>query len=453
MNKGKGYLILKFVPPEKKEEVSKFLANYVSHRNNGRKIENIKDLLSKTPLILKKGIEKEKAQIFINKLASFSAEAIFIPFEEFHTENKNNLQKEKKEVDNSSSTQETFSLQRSQKFLDEFFPRSEPLKVPVCKRFKEKFLEEIYRVNKEFWLILSLVTITALMNFLLDAKQLFLSLYFLPTIFSAYYFGRRHAVMTAFCSIVLVVFFLFVLPYSFHIVSIWSLGFKSMRELVFWGGTLLISAYAVGTLYEKHQDKIKELRKTYQGLIHILRHFISKDEYTENHCYRVAVYAVKIAQYLGLPEERIEDLRAAALLHDIGKLKITREILYKAAKLSEEEYQEIKKHVTSAAEILDPLKGSLGRIIPIILTHHERCDGQGYLGLDCKEVPLEAKILAVADVYDALVSDRPYRKGLPPFEAKEIIVQGAGKHFDPAVVKAFVKAFNNGEMEVPRIVV
>ncbi|WP_052299018.1 HD-GYP domain-containing protein [Thermodesulfatator indicus] len=201
------------------------------------------------------------------------------------------------------------------------------------------------------------------------------------------------------------------------------------------------------------KKKIKELQKTYHGIILILRHFLSKDEYTENHCYRVSVFATKIAQYMGLSDDRIEDLRSAALIHDIGKLKISREILYKAAKLTQKEFEHMKKHVTSATDILDPIKGSLGRVIPIVLAHHEKYDGTGYLGLEGRQIPIEAKILAVADVYDALISDRPYRKGLPPFEAKEIIVKGAGKHFDPEVVKAFVKAFEHGEMDLPNIMI
>ncbi len=289
------------------------------------------------------------------------------------------------------------------------------------------------------------------MNYLVDSRKLLLSFYSLPTVFSAYYFGKRHAVFTALASIILVILVFYYLPQSFQEEPYLNLN-SNWREFIVWGGILIITAYAMGTLYDRYREKIKELQKTYHGILVILRHFISKDQYTENHCYRVSIYAVKIAQYLGLPEDRIENLRAAALLHDLGKLKISREILYKAAKLTQEEFNEMKKHVTAGTDLLEPISGTFGRIIPIILAHHEKCDGSGYLGLDCKDIPLEARILAVADVYDALVSDRPYRKGLSPFEAKEIIVKGAGKHFDPAVVKAFLKAFEQGEMEVPNII-
>ncbi len=144
----------------------------------------------------------------------------------------------------------------------------------------------------------------------------------------------------------------------------------------------------------------------------------------------------------------MEDVRAAALLHDIGKLEISRNILYKAAKLTEQEFEEMKKHPERGAVFLSPVGGTLRRVIPIILRHHEKIDGTGYFGNKGDEIPLEARIITVADYYDALISDRPYRKALPPWEVKEAIIKGAGKEFDPRVVSAFVKAYDNGELDI-----
>jgi HD-GYP domain-containing protein (c-di-GMP phosphodiesterase class II) len=208
----------------------------------------------------------------------------------------------------------------------------------------------------------------------------------------------------------------------------------------------------MGSLYDRDKQKMEELRQSYQGILVILRSFISNDEYTENHCYRVSIYAVKIASYLGFSMERIEDIRSAAFLHDIGKLEISRNLLYKAARLNEEEYKEIKQHVAKSEEILNPLQGPLGRILPIILAHHEKVDGSGYNKVPGEKIPLEARVLAVADVYDSLTSDRPYRKAMSPFDAKEIIEKGSGTEFDPKVVKAFLKAFAKGELEIPNVV-
>lgn len=196
-----------------------------------------------------------------------------------------------------------------------------------------------------------------------------------------------------------------------------------------------------------------ELRDTYNGLLLILRHFISKDKYTENHSYRVSIYAAKIAAYLNLGSGRIEDVRAAALLHDIGKLDVSRDLLYKAAQLTREELEEVQRHVEKGVRMLEPVGGSLRRVIPIILAHHDKFDGSGYHPTRGEEIPLEARIISVADVYDSLTSDRPYRKAMAPSDVKEMIVKGAGSEFDPKVVEAFLVAFRKGEMDVPALIV
>jgi putative nucleotidyltransferase with HDIG domain len=204
----------------------------------------------------------------------------------------------------------------------------------------------------------------------------------------------------------------------------------------------------MGTLYEHKTGQVQELRSTYHGVLMILRHFISKDEFTANHSYRVSVYATRLAAALNLSANRIEDIRAAALLHDIGKLHISRGLLYKAARLTSEEYQEVKEHVARGIEILQPVGGSLRRIIPIILAHHDKFDGTGYNPTCGENIPLEARIIAVADVYDSLTSDRPYRKGMLPMEARQIILNGSGTEFDPQVVAAFDAAFRRHELEI-----
>ncbi len=220
-----------------------------------------------------------------------------------------------------------------------------------------------------------------------------------------------------------------------------------------WGGTLIVTAYLMGTLYEAKDEQLRELRETYYGILMILRHFISKDKYTEHHSYRVSVYATKIAAQLELSPERIEDVRASALLHDIGKLDINRQILYKAARLTEAEFTEMQTHVEKGISMLEPVGGSLRRILPIILSHHDKYDGSGFHPTHGEDIPLEARIIAVADVFDSLTSDRPYRRVMSPFEVREILTQGAGTEFDPKVVEGFLAAFKKGEMEVPALLV
>jgi len=315
-----------------------------------------------------------------------------------------------------------------------------------------RVFDRLAEVNKELWLVLSLLAIAALMNYLITGHRMLLGLYTLPTLFSAYFYGRRHATLTAFASVFLVGL---LAHFNTRIFSnAVDLQFVQGRwyDITAWAGILVVTAYAMGTLHENSRKRLEELRETYHGVLHILRQFVSKDKYTENHSYRVSIYATRIAAYLRLSPERIEDVRAASLLHDIGKLDTSRQLLYKAARLSQDEFVEMKKHVEKSASMLEPAGGALRRIIPIILAHHDKFDGSGYHDKTAEEIPLEARIIAVADVYDSLTSDRPYRKAMSPFEAKAIIARGSGSEFDPRVVKAFLAAFSKGELEIPEVI-
>ena len=314
-------------------------------------------------------------------------------------------------------------------------------------------LGRVEEVNKELWVLLSLFAICLLLNMVVDGQRMVLSFYTLPTLGSAYYYGRRHATLTALGSVLLVVIMTWYNPVLFAATLNASFGATRWLDITVWGGVLIVTGYSMGTLYEHKTAQIDELRETYHGVLLILRHFIAKDTYTENHSYRVSVYAATIAMSLNLPHERVEDVRAAALLHDIGKLDVSRDLLYKAARLTKNEYEQMQQHVPKGVKLLEPVGGSLRRVIPIVLAHHDKFDGTGYHSTSGDAIPLEARILSVADVYDSLTSDRPYRKAMSPFEAKDIIVKGAGTDFDPQVVGAFTDAFRRGGLEVPAVVV
>ena len=311
--------------------------------------------------------------------------------------------------------------------------------------------DQLERVNKELWLVFSLFVIVGLLNLVVSSQRMVLAFYTLPTIISAYLYGRRHATLTALASVMLVVLLSRINPTAFGEAG--GMLASQWLDITVWGGTLIVTAYLMGTLYEHKDRQVLELRETYHGILLILRHFISKDKYTENHSYRVSVYAAQIAGNLGLDAERIEDVRAAALLHDIGKLDVSRSILYKAARLTEDEFREMQQHVDKGISLLEPVGGSLRRILPIILAHHDKFDGSGYNPTTGEQIPLAARIISVADVYDSLTSDRPYRKAMSPFEVREILVKGAGKEFDPNVVEAFLSAFRKGDMEVPAVLI
>jgi diguanylate cyclase (GGDEF)-like protein/PAS domain S-box-containing protein len=163
-----------------------------------------------------------------------------------------------------------------------------------------------------------------------------------------------------------------------------------------------------------------------------------KDHYTGEHVEKTVKVAVQIASALQLPEEEIERIRQAAILHDLGKIGISDKVLCKKGKLTAKEFEVIKKHTQIGVDIIRPIQ-VLQSLIPLILYHHERWDGRGYPhGLKGEDIPLGARVVALADVYQALISDRPYRKAYPKEEVIKIIQEGAGSQFDPRIVDVFL---------------
>jgi putative nucleotidyltransferase with HDIG domain len=183
----------------------------------------------------------------------------------------------------------------------------------------------------------------------------------------------------------------------------------------------------------------EDLQATFQQTIQSLARTIDKmDRYTAGHSERVARYAVNLARWLGLDEAQIEIVRHSALMHDIGKIGCVMN-LNKAGKLTQSEYEVFKRHPAYGREILDPIK-FLGPVIPGVHLHHERWDGRGYpLGLAGKDIPLIARIISVADTYDAMTSDRAYRRALPHEVTVSEIERCSGTQFDPDIARTFTE--------------
>lgn len=191
------------------------------------------------------------------------------------------------------------------------------------------------------------------------------------------------------------------------------------------------------TVHEKGRSREVSLvlRPAIEALVHALE---AKDEYSEGHSRRVAQLAVALGQHVGLPPEEVDNLHLAALLHDVGNIGLREGILSKPDRLTLEEYDHVKTHIGIAARILEPIEG-LKPLIPIICHHHERYDGLGYPdSLRSEKIPLGARILALADVYDALISPRPYRQAFSAPMALAIIEGNAGTQFDPQLARDFV---------------
>ena len=165
----------------------------------------------------------------------------------------------------------------------------------------------------------------------------------------------------------------------------------------------------------------------------------AKDEYTKDHSSSVSRYSVSLARAINLPEKEIERIKLGALLHDIGKIGIPEDVLTKPSKLTEEEFKIIQQHPTIGVQkILEP-NPLLHDLIPIVKYHHEQWNGKGYpCGLKGEEIPLAARIVAIADTYHALISDRPYRKGMSVEKACSILEEGAGVQWDKELVRQFI---------------
>ena len=195
------------------------------------------------------------------------------------------------------------------------------------------------------------------------------------------------------------------------------------------------------------QKKLEKLKKeANESLIESIFAFAKtievKDHYTGEHVERTVKYATDIARALDLPASEVEMVRQAAMLHDLGKIGISESVLNKKAKLTKKEIGEIRKHPKIAADILRPIH-VLNAIIPFILYHHERWDGKGYPNkLKGEDIPLGARIVAIADVYQALISKRAYRKAFSKSKALDMIKEASGTQFDPRIVKVFLDIIN-----------
>jgi putative nucleotidyltransferase with HDIG domain len=300
-------------------------------------------------------------------------------------------------------------------------------------------LEKIKKVlydNFETVVVFILIAAVAFTIFVVINKIAFLNFFYIPTLVAAYFLGKKKGVLVGVLAVLLVTLYGILDPslFSGKVIEL------PVYNIILWGSFLIITAYVVGTLYEIKEQALKDLKQAYEGILELVSKFIdSIDKYTQEHSVRVSNLAAKIAEEMNLPQTEVEDIRVAGLLHDVGKIDISIEVLKKAAALTEKEWEEIKTHTKKASSILRPVGGLLQNVIPLIETHHEYFDGGGYQKLKGNEIPLGSRILAVADAYDAMLSDRPYRKGKTPWEAVQEIKKRAGTQFDPKVIKVFLE--------------
>ncbi|AIS51261.1 putative PAS/PAC sensor protein [Thermoanaerobacter kivui] len=230
------------------------------------------------------------------------------------------------------------------------------------------------------------------------------------------------------------------------ILNVWT-ATKTIKNM-----SLLRSIASAVSVAIENSKLYEEIKKLYIKTIEALAYAVeAKDVYTKGHSMRVSQYAALIGEYMGLSREKVEQLRIAGILHDIGKIGISDVILLKAGKLTDEEYKVIKSHPEISRRILMPIDLP-EEILEAVSKHHERYDGKGYpYGIKGEEIPIEAAILGVADAFDAMTSDRSYRKGMNIEEAINELLKYKGTQFHPEVVDAFISLYMNKKQRLEEI--
>lgn len=294
-------------------------------------------------------------------------------------------------------------------------------------------------IFKHFESIIIVIVIAALIfiNWIVPYKLGFLNFFYLPIILAGYLKGQRAAVLSAVLCILAVVVYIIGYPEAFFVSEVDEL--YVFASLAAWGSFLILTSAAIGYLYEQNKQKVDDLKSAYYGILEILSKYLeSADEYTQGHSVRVAHLANDIARVMGLPSFERENIRTAALLHDIGKADVSMDIVQKAASLTSDEKAMMSEHTEKGARILSLVGTILKDAIPIVLAHHNYYYSDKEADASGKDpLPIGVSIVAVADAYDAMVTDRPYRAGMQSWKAYEELEKSAGKQFDPKVVKAF----------------
>ncbi len=259
-------------------------------------------------------------------------------------------------------------------------------------------------------------------------------MFVLPIVLAAVWFDLRSSLLT--CAAITAM-------YVPHILLQWTGNVVENINQVGELGTLWLVALLAGTLVRREKRALLEVSRTHEGsLLALVSALDAREHETEMHCIRVRAYALNIGRKLKMDQHQLHILGQAAILHDIGKIGVPDHILLKPDKLDEDEWVVMHRHPNIGRRILSDVP-FLAPVAEIVYCHHEKYDGTGYpRGLAGTQIPFAARAYAVADVFDALTSDRPYRRRSSIKEAQQVIRDGKGIHFDPKVVDAFLSISN-----------
>lgn len=299
----------------------------------------------------------------------------------------------------------------------------------------------------EHVLVAAILGGVALLNCLVLQKLAFLDFFFLPVLAAGYWLGRSKAVSTAVMCVLVALLYAVLDPVRFGYSD--TAATYVWFHLTTWAAFLIMSAVLLGTLADQKHRQIRDLEDAYRGVLEILMKYLdSVDRYTKSHSVRVSELAVDIASEMNLSDQEIETIKVAALLHDIGKVEVSTDLIRRAADLDGAQRQAVAEHVERGAKLMGVVGMILSDAIPLVIAHHKHfCASDAPPQRTDSSVPLGARVIAAADAYDAMVTDRPYRAGKPPWEAIKSLRDGAGSQFDPDVVEAFVKVMERGLAE------
>jgi len=326
---------------------------------------------------------------------------------------------------------ECLSSQRNQEELQALW---NPDVTPAASRATQRRMAALF--------VLSIIAVTVLEYLLPDLQRLLVNLYFVPIVAAGYQWRVCGALLGSLIALLCHGILLAHSPDFQGRVGDEFAQVIAIRALIFMFVGLVTAIASI-----EYSRLIQRIRRYEADTISALARAIdAKDHYTHDHSGNVAEYAVLIARQLGMGEEEVALVRFKGLMHDVGKIGIEESILNKPGRLTREEFERMKQHVKIGVDILDRVD-DLDPLIDGAHHHHERLDGSGYpLGLKAEDLSLHDKILAIADAYDAMTADRPYRKAMPQSEALLELKRCAGLQFDRELVYAFIDALDRAGM-------